>query len=164
MHFCIGCFARIPFLIFCLFFCHRNQLVPRSLLRFEVPRSANKAAICRVGCCVAVCHVPRRHEIAFRSKRAKMAREERITCICVLPSMCVCGKCDACTSHAASLCTLQTFARVRARLWSANGRRNCAWITPTARFALSVSLVFETREKKKEGKKKEKKNADRPAF
>lgn len=75
-------FTRIPFLTFCRFFCHRNQLVPRSLLRFEVPRSANKAAICRVGCCVAVCHVPRRHEIAFRSKRAKMAREERITCMC----------------------------------------------------------------------------------
>lgn len=49
---------------------------PRSLLRFEVPGSANKVVICRTGCYVAVCHVPRRHEIAFRSKRAKMAREE----------------------------------------------------------------------------------------
>lgn len=162
VHFCR--FAHPP-LNFSVPLSARNQLVPRSLLRFEVPGSANKAVICRAGCCVAVCHVPRRHEIAFRSKRAKMAREERITCmcvcVCVCTSVCACGGCIA-----RRLCVylLQTFARPRA-FWSANGRRNCAWITP-ARFALSVSPVFVTRfiKKKREREREKKgKNAGRPA-
>lgn len=95
-----------------------NQLAPRSLLRFEVPGSANKAVICRAGCCVAVCHVPRRHEIAFRSKRAKMAREERITYVCMYVCARACaGAVDATPVHRpASLYTLQIFARPRASL------------------------------------------------
>lgn len=157
--------CHIPSLNFSVPLAVRNQLAPRSLLRFEVPGSANKAVICRAGCCVAVCHVPRRHEIAFRSKRAKMAREERITCVCVCvcTSVCVNGGCDACTSHGVFVYT----ANIRASACVSgprNGRRNCAWITPTARFApWRLACLCKSVRKKMRKKEKNKTPVDRLA-
>lgn len=83
-----------------------------------------------------------------------MAREERITYVCV------CVRCNACTTRGVFVYT----ANIRTSACDfgpRNGRRNCAWITPTERFAPGVSPIFVVRSQKK--KRKKRKNAGRPA-
>jgi len=99
-----------------------------------------------------MCHVGTKLHSVVNERKWREKRELR-TCVCAR----VCAMGATPVHRAASLCTLQ-HSRVRARLWSANGRRNCAWITPTARFALSVSFVFVVRSQKNERKKKGKKS------
>lgn len=76
--------------------------------------------------------------------------------------MCMCEKRDACTSHAASLCTLQTFARPRASLVRERPTKLCVDNADGAFRAQHLARLCNAQ--KKEREKKRKKNADRPAF